>query len=85
MIEELSRLFVMLKNLNQEFPYVILSNLIDCQIKSGATYPLSFLIPYSKNARRKSLEGLTKQIHQLWVTMRIIKELFILGRLRSVC
>jgi len=55
--------------------YISLPNLIQCQIESGATYPLSYLIPYSDKARGKSLEGLTKEIHQIWTTSRIIEEL----------
>jgi len=84
MIEELRTLLTILKNLNRESPYVILTRLIACQIDSQANYPLSFLIPYSKNARRKSLEALTKEIHQLWVTTHILMELNRLGKLEKV-
>jgi len=84
MIEELHRLFETLRNLSQESSYVILTRLIECQIKSQANYPLSFLIPYSEVARRKSLEGLVKEIHQLWITASILAELYKAGRLRSI-
>ena len=84
MIEELRKFFVAVKNLNPDFPHVFLPGLIACQIKSQANYPLSFLIPYSEYARRRSLEALTKEIHQLWVVMRIIAELAELKRLNSV-
>jgi len=84
MIEELRRLFATLKNLNRESPYVFLTRLIKCQIESQANYPLSFLIPYSGNARRKSLEGLTKGIHQLWITAHILAELGKAGKLRNI-
>ncbi len=84
MIGELRRFFAALSNLNREFPYVILTSLIRCQIESQANYPLSFLIPYSENARRKSLEGLAKEIHQLWITAHILIELSRAGRLRNL-
>ena len=83
MIEELRRLTTTLRGLNPEFPYVILPSLAGCQVESGASYPLSFLIPYSVSARRKSLEALTKEVHQLWVTARIVEELAKLGKLRG--
>jgi len=47
-------------------------------------YPLSFLIPYSYDARARSLEALTKEIHQLWVAMRLVAELAREGCLESV-
>ena len=62
----------------------MLTRLIARQINSQANYPLSFLIPYSENARRKSLEALTKEIHQLWVVARILMELNRLGKLEKV-
>ncbi|MEM4971876.1 MAG: hypothetical protein QXE01_11575 [Sulfolobales archaeon] len=83
MIKELSKFLTELKNLNREFPYIILTSLIACQIESRANYPLSFLIPYSANARRKSLEALTKEIHQMWVATRLIVELAKFGRVRN--
>jgi len=84
MIEELRRLFTWLMNLNQGFSYVGLTSLVKCQIESQANYPLSFLIPYSERARRRSLEGLAKTIHQLWITAYILVELSEAGRLRSI-
>mgnify|MGYP001626279947 CR=1 FL=1 len=53
---------------------VYLQNLVGCQVSSEANYPLSFLIPYSGNVRRKSLENLCKQIHQVWIALRILAE-----------
>jgi hypothetical protein len=50
-------------------------SLIQCQISGDINYPLSFLIPYSENARRASLESLSKQIHQIWVALRMFSEL----------
>jgi len=58
--------------------------LVDCQVESGVRYPLSFLIPYSVYARRKSLEGLTKVLHQVWVATRIVMELEHLKTLRDL-
>jgi hypothetical protein len=48
--------------------------LVDTHIKDYLKYPVSFLIPYSENARSMSLNGLTKQIHQIWIIIRILKE-----------
>jgi len=84
MIKELHKFFNILKTVIKETSYVILTSLIKCQIESQASYPLSFLIPYSENARRRSLEGLTKAIHQLWLISRIIMELDNIGKLRSI-
>jgi hypothetical protein len=36
--------------------------------------PLPFLIPYSERARLMSLSGLTKQIHQTWIVVRLLRE-----------
>ncbi len=84
MIEDLRKFFTLLKSASREFLYVGLPRLIACQIESQANYPLSFLIPYSEVARRRSLEALTKEIHQLWLLMHILIELAKLGKLRSV-
>lgn len=75
MIEELRMFSATAKSINPDFPYVFLTRLIACQIEGQANYPLSFLIPYSEYARGRSLEGLSKEIHQLWVVTRIITEL----------
>jgi len=84
MVESLRGLITKLKSLNQEFPYVVLTNLMQCQIESGVNYPLSFLIPYSESVRRKSLEVLTKEIHQLWIIARMLVELAEHNRLKSL-
>lgn len=68
----------------QQLPYVNMPRLISCQIESQASYPLSFLIPYSESARRRSLEGLTKEIHQLWIVMRILLELNKASKLKDL-
>ncbi|MEB3755359.1 MAG: hypothetical protein GSR79_00640 [Desulfurococcales archaeon] len=59
MIEDIHRI---MESVRTPYPPV-LPTLLHCQVKSGASYPLSFLIPYSENARWKSLETLTKEIH----------------------
>jgi len=64
--------------------HAYLPQLAQCQIESGANYPLSYLIPYSDRAREKSLEGLTKEIHQIWIASRIIEELDRLNALGSL-
>lgn len=72
MLSELKSLVDRLKGLGVS---VVMPSLIMCQVVSGADYPLSYLVPYSENAREKSLEGLTKHIHQAWVALRLISEL----------
>jgi hypothetical protein len=37
-------------------------------------YPLSFFISYSSDARLKSFEVLTREIHEVWIALRILKE-----------
>jgi len=83
MIEELRKI---INTLIQDFrlPGFFLENVVDCQLKSEASYPISYLIPYSVNAREKSLEGLSKEIHQVWILARIIQRLSESGRLRSI-
>lgn len=77
----IEKLYELSEKLRSSGEYLHLPELVACQIKSRANYPLSFLIPYSRSARRKSLEVLTRQIHQLWITARIITELARLGLL----
>jgi len=90
MIEQLRDFFYLVKNKKLNLldkasdVIIILPSLIDCQLKSYANYPLSFLIPYSPNARKKSLEGLTKEIHQIWVATRIVIEINNRNTLRSL-
>ncbi len=49
------------------------SELIETHLKNNLKYPLSFFLP-NKNARKKSIEVLTRNIHQIWVCVRILKE-----------
>jgi hypothetical protein len=53
---------------------IISTNLVDIHIKNDLKYPASFLIPYSQNARFRDLSVLTKQIHQIWIIIRILRE-----------
>ena len=73
----------LLKGLTQEM-HIFLPQLAQCQIENGINYPLSYLISYSPKAREKSLEVLTREIHQVWIASRIIEELDRLGALRSL-
>jgi len=73
----------LLRSFTQDI-HAYLPQLAQCQIESGANYPLSYLIPYSDRAREKSSEGLTKEIHQIWIASRIIEELDRLNALRSL-
>ena len=76
---------------NTSAVYISLPQLIQCQIESNASYPLSYLIPYSSNnksnknkePRETSLEGLTREMHQIWVASRIIEELDKINALKS--
>jgi len=91
MIEQIKNFFNQVRNNklnlfkgNTSSVYISLPNLIQCQIESGANYPLSYLIPYSDRARGKSLEGLTREIHQIWLASRIIEELDKRNTLKSL-
>jgi hypothetical protein len=50
------------------------TDLVMVHIEHDLRYSASFLIPYSANARLASFTGLTKQIHQIWVILRILRE-----------
>jgi hypothetical protein len=81
MLGELREFFSALES---TFGYVEAPELLKCQVASGASFPLSYLIPYSEGARRRSLEGLTKEIHQVWVASKILGALASEGRLISL-
>lgn len=72
MLRHLRRTFLALK---EHDIIIAMSSLMGCQILGGIDIPLSYLVPYSEYARRKSLEALTKEIHQMWTMLRIIEEL----------
>ncbi|WP_048056686.1 hypothetical protein [Saccharolobus solfataricus] len=59
----------------------IFPSLLNIQM-AGINFPLSFLIPYNINARQKSLEGLMKEIHQIWIMLQIITYLKNQARLK---
>jgi len=73
MLQQLRKLLTITENYNT---FILPQPLLHRQIKSGADYPLSFLVPDSYS-RRNSLKMLTKQIHQIWLLSRIIAELII--------
>jgi hypothetical protein len=51
------------------------SPLLNLHVRNDLRYPAPFLIPYSEGARFASLNALTRQIHQAWIVMKILKEL----------
>ncbi|QGA53816.1 hypothetical protein GFS03_04070 [Sulfolobus sp. E5-1-F] len=61
------------KQIGFSTPYYGLPNLLDATIKGNASYPVAYLIPYSKKARDYSLQGLTKEIHQIWIVLKILE------------
>jgi len=50
------------------------TDLLRPHIENDFKYPLSFLVPYSEKAKLMSLSGLTKQIHQIWIVVRLLRE-----------
>jgi hypothetical protein len=44
-------------------------------LKYKLRIPLPFVIPYSEKSRAKSLEVLTKEIHQIWIALKILDKL----------
>ena len=65
MIEQL-KAFYSLPNV-----FIFPQHLLYLQLKTGVNYPLPFLVPYPEG-RKRALGSLTKEIHQIWVTIRII-------------
>jgi hypothetical protein len=53
---------------------IIISGLAQLHIAHDLRYPVSVLIPYSAYARRLLYSQIAKQIHQVWVTVRILRE-----------
>jgi len=53
---------------------LIVTPLLYLHLKNDLKYPLSLLIPYSEKARLMSLSSLTKQIHQAWIVVRLLRE-----------
>lgn len=77
----INRIREILQPIREQVGYLEITDLLRCQIFGGFDLPLSYLIPYSEVARRKSLEGLTKEIHQIWVTVEIVAALARRGKL----
>jgi hypothetical protein len=77
----INRIRGILQPVRERVGYLEITDLLRCQIFGGVDLPLSYLIPYSEVARRKSLEGLTKEIHQIWVTVEIVAALERRGKL----
>jgi len=60
---------------------VRVSNLLESHVKYLLKYPLSFFISYSSEARLRSFEVLTREIYEIWISLRILKELMVLDKL----
>jgi hypothetical protein len=41
---------------------------------NSTLYLLSFFIAYSSNARLKSFEALARELHEAWISLRILKK-----------
>jgi hypothetical protein len=50
------------------------SNMLKFHLEHLLRYPLSFFISYSNDARLKSFEVLAREIHEIWIALRILKE-----------
>jgi len=50
------------------------SSMLESHLEYPLKYPLSFFISYSSDARLKSFEVLTREIHEVWIALRILKE-----------
>lgn len=77
----INRIRGILQPIRERVGYLEITGLLYCQIFGGVDLPLSYLIPYSEVARRRSLEGLTKEIHQIWVTVETAAALSSRGKL----
>jgi hypothetical protein len=54
---------------------IVASNVLEFHLKHLSKYPLSLFISYSSDARLKSFEVLTREIHEIWIALKILKEL----------
>ncbi|BFH72210.1 hypothetical protein SJAV_01540 [Sulfurisphaera javensis] len=79
-IVNLLNFFLSLSNSNMFYKLPPLS---ERQINYNTNFPLSYLIPDSSNTRQNSLEVLTKEIHQVWITLEILRYLANQGMLRQ--
>jgi hypothetical protein len=50
------------------------SKIVKIHLVHDLKYPLSFLIPYSEDDRVQSFNALAKQIYQMWIATRVLKE-----------
>jgi len=73
-IPMLAKINMFFNSLRKPYIFIYLQHLLSLQLNSDANYPLPSLVPYS-NSRRKTLNELIKQIHQIWLILRIIMEL----------
>jgi len=47
---------------------------LESHLEHPPRYPLPFFISYSSDARLRSFEVLTREIHEIWIALRILKE-----------
>jgi hypothetical protein len=50
------------------------SGVLEPHLEHLPKYPLSFFISYSSDERLKSFEALTREVHEVWTALRILKE-----------
>jgi hypothetical protein len=50
------------------------SPMLEFHLEYPPKYPLPFFISYSSDARLKSFEALTREVHEVWIALRILKE-----------
>jgi len=81
-IEEWSRYYIpMLKFIKTTaVKGIIADDMLEFHLKHLPKYPLSLFISYSSDARLKSFEVLTREIHEIWIALKILKELGELGK-----
>jgi hypothetical protein len=63
----------MLRYIRSEVDRISAAELLKLHLDNDLRYPASFLIPYSKRSRLMSLSVLTREIHQVWVAVRILR------------
>jgi hypothetical protein len=62
------------KEITEKRSKIWATDLVNIHILNDLKYPVSFLIPYSERSRSMSLRELTKEIHQAWIVIRILRE-----------
>jgi len=73
-LEEWDRYYrPMLRYIRGEVDRISATELLKLHLDNDLRYPASFLIPYSKRSRLMSLSALTREIHQVWVAVRILR------------